>query len=328
MKTLPVFVVTELEGAGLSGNSLELFAAAAGIADAGAEVIAICLGSDFKEDTIHTLGAHGAGRIILVNDDVFDTRQADAWIGELASLTNEYQPEAILVPHSILGQEIGPRLAFRLGTCAFTGCIKAVRSEGKIQWTRPCYGGNAEEILESKARPCVATFKEKCMDPLPADRDAEPEIDSRAATVSQSDVRTRLIAKSAGEQSVAHLETADVVIAGGRGMGGPENFELLRELAGLLGGAVGASRVACDLGWCPSACQVGLSGKTVAPRLYFAVGISGAAQHLAGCGNAGAIVAINTDADAEIYKSAHFGIVADGKEFLDAFIREIRDGIS
>jgi len=124
------------------------------------------------------------------------------------------------------------------------------------------------------------------------------------------------------------LQRANVVVAGGRGLGGPEGFSELEKLAQALGGAVGASRVACDLGWCPHSWQIGLTGKTVTPALYIAVGISGASHHMAGCGNSGAILAINSDPDAAIFKEAHFGVIGDYKQIVPALLKELTDFMS
>ena len=144
-----------------------------------------------------------------------------------------------------------------------------------------------------------------------------------ASVLDMGSVRTRIVGRERESADGVRLENADVVIAGGRGVGGPEGFECLNELAGLLGGAVGASRVACDLGWCPPSCQIGLTGRTVAPELYLAVGISGAGQHMAGCGAAKTIVSINSDPDAAIFQSSRFGVVGDYQEVIPALVEEI-----
>jgi electron transfer flavoprotein alpha subunit len=323
MTLSPVFVVAEIDRRVPLQNSLELLAAAIDIAGAG-EVIAICLGSGVSDSICRDLGKHGAKRVILVDDPIFGDQLADAWVRELYVLTEEYNPGTILFPHSVLGTEVAPRLAFRLGTAVVMGCIGVQRTDRILSWTRSCYGGNARETVSVKTKPAIVTIREKSFEPKESNPAAIFDLDQRPTVVMPSDLRTRVICRSIGEQSEEKLETADIVVSGGRGMGGANQFERLEQLAELLGGAPGASRVACDLGWCPPSWQVGLSGKTITPNLYFAFGISGAAQHLAGCGNSGAIVAVNTDPDAEIFKSARFGVVADCNEFIDAFISELR----
>ncbi|MCZ7600160.1 MAG: electron transfer flavoprotein subunit alpha/FixB family protein [Gammaproteobacteria bacterium] len=145
-------------------------------------------------------------------------------------------------------------------------------------------------------------------------------------SIDESGFATRLVSRVAEEAEDDRLETARIIIAGGRGPGGPEGFKLLEELASSVGGAVGASRVACDLGWCPHSRQIGMSGKTVTPDLYVAVGISGASHHMAGCGTAKAILAINSDPDAAIFREARFGIVSDYKLIIPALIEALTEG--
>lgn len=324
MTIAPVLVVIELNEGVPSGNSLELLAVADRISDGGEDIVAACLGAGMNDEIVSELAARGASRVILVDDPVFEPFQADAWVKELAVLARELKPTTLLLPHSLPGTDVAARLAFRLETAVVMGCIGVDTFDGKTHWTRSCYGGNAREVVSITSQPAVATISAKSFEPLPLDSDASTVVEKRATLVTPSDVRTRVTAKSVGPDSGAKLETADTIVSGGRGLGGAQQFEKLSELAELLGGAVGASRVACDLGWCPASWQIGLSGKTVAPDLYFAVGISGAVHHLAGCSNAGVIVAVNTDADAEIFKSAHFGVEADCNEFLPALIREVR----
>ena len=170
----------------------------------------------------------------------------------------------------------------------------------------------------------MATIKAKSFDALPLDESRSGDVKTRASVVTPDQVRTRVVERNTERVSGVRLENANVIVAGGRGIGGPDGFAEAKELAEVLDGAVGASRVACDLGWCPPGYQIGLSGKTVAPELYFALGISGAGQHMAGCGNAKTIVAINTDEDADIFASARFGVVGDCREILPHLVEEMR----
>ncbi len=320
----PVLVVAEIDGAGPTANSLELLTVARNLATGSGRVVVACLGTRIGEGVGSELAAHGADAVVMVDDPIFTPFQADAWVHELAAIATELKPGTILVPHSLAGVEVAPRLAFRLDTAVATGCVGLDLVDGDARWTRSCYGGNAREVVSIHTTPVIATIAARAFDPLPANQAASVAIDRRPATVDPGNVRARVIAKSAAMTTGVRLENAKVVVSGGHGLGGAAGFEQVRTLAALLGGAAGATRVACDLGWCPRAWQIGQSGKTVVPDLYFALGISGAAQHMAGCGNAGAIVAVNTDPDAEIFKSARFGIVADCNEFLAALIEEIR----
>ena len=222
--------------------------------------------------------------------------------------------------HTPQGADLAPRLAFRLGTTVATACNRVSFEDGKLRVTRPCYGGKAEEVVRFRTDPAVFTLKSKCFEPLPAQECREGEIVCADSVLDPRSIRTQLREVRRDASEGARLETANVVVAGGGGMKGPQGFELIGRLAEMLGGAVGASRVACDLGWCPPARQVGLSGKTVAPELYIAVGISGAGQHMAGCANAKNIVAINTDPNAPIFRFARYGVVGDCHRLVPALI--------
>jgi electron transfer flavoprotein alpha subunit len=324
----PILVVIEQEGGTPSGNSLELLAAAKVIANDPGNIVAVCLSDEIGENIDSELSSCGADKVILIDDPMFEPYQADAWVSELAVLSAELKPETILFPHSLAGAESAPRLAFRLNTAVVMACMSAESVNGTVHWTRSCYGGNAHEVISLNTTPAIATITAKSFDLLPINRDPVSVVENRLAVTKASDIRARVTVKSPGTDTGMNLENAEIVVSGGGGIGGPTQFEKLGELADLLSGAVGASRVACDLGWCPPSWQVGLSGKTVAPKLYIAIGISGAVHHLAGCHNSGTIVAINMDPEAEIFKSARFGVVADCNEFLPALIQEIQNHYS
>lgn len=325
MSTGDVLAVAELEGGGPTGLTLELIAAARSIATArGGKTIAACLGADIDEAVGRDLVARGADEVHIVDNALFEPYQADAWLPDLEALSGEIDPAAVLAPHTSFGADLAPRLAFRLGSTAASGCVGVDADAEDLRFTRPCYGGIARERISFESSPAVATIKAKSFDALPRDDSRSGGVIARAAVVTPDRVRTRVAARDTEGAAGARLENARVVVAGGRGIGGPDGFAAARELADALDGAVGASRAACDLGWCPPGYQIGLSGKTVAPDLYIALGISGAGQHMAGCGNARAIVAINTDENADIFASARFGVVGDCREILPHLVEEMR----
>ena len=266
--------------------------------------------------------AHGADCAYVVDEPFLNTYQGDAWLPDLVATINEIQPDAVLVGHTLLGADLAPRLAFRLGTTVATGCSNVEVSGGKLHLSRPCYGGKAEEVVSLVTRPAVFTVRARCFDPRPAQGDAGKIVPLRSV-LNRESVRTRVREFHRDTVTGNRLESARVVVAGGGGMNGAQGFDLAGRLADLLGGAVGASRVACDLGWCPPSLQVGLSGKTVAPELYMAIGISGSGQHMAGCVNAKTIVAINTDREAPIFRYAKYGIVGDCHKIMPALIETI-----
>jgi electron transfer flavoprotein alpha subunit len=270
------------------------------------------------------LVAGGADRVLVVDDDAFADYQADAWLPDLVHLVGEAAPAVVLVGHTVAGADLAPRLAFRLQTAVATGCEAVDAVDGRILMTRACFGGNAREVVSFTTTPAVATIRAKTQEAPEADAGRVGDVVAVSPVLDAAAVRTRITDRQRETAAGVRLENADVVIAGGRGLGGPEGFESLRELADLLGGAVGASRVACDLGWCPPSYQIGLTGRTVAPQLYLAVGISGAGQHMAGCAAAKAIVSINSDADAAIFRSSRYGVVGDCGEVVPALVEEIR----
>jgi electron transfer flavoprotein alpha subunit len=192
--------------------------------------------------------------------------------------------------------------------------------------TRPVFGGNAHATMLSKsARPQMATVRPKTVPPAERDDSRQGKVIPVEDKIDPSTIKVKVVDRIKEEVEGVRLEDAEVVVAGGRGMGSAQDFGKLRELADILGGAVGATRVACDEGWAAATLQVGQSGKVVSPKLYIAVGLSGAMAHIAGCLGSKYIVAINSDKDANIFNVAHFGIVADHKEVLPALIEKFKE---
>ena len=310
-------VILDLVGGKPAAVGLELLALARTLAGDG-RVAALAPGAD--ERVTQALIAHGADTVYVSGDAAAAAYDSDAWTGCAEGLAREQNPAVILTAHNSTGADLAPRLAFRLGHGCATGCVAIDDHNGALHFTRPCYGGNAREVVSFNSRPAVVTVRPGIYRALAADVTRSGEI--IAVALPQS--RVRVIERKRDSGGAQRLEDAKVIIAGGRGLNGPEGFKVLEPLAAILGGVVGASRVPCDLGWCPHAMQIGLTGKTVTPELYIAVGISGASHHLAGCGNAKTIVAINTDADAAIFRDAKFGVVGDYAKVVPALTAAIR----
>ncbi|MEQ8194077.1 MAG: electron transfer flavoprotein subunit alpha/FixB family protein [Rhodospirillales bacterium] len=319
-----VLVIAETEAGKPTGLSLEMLGLARRLADAeGGSVTAAVLGSSIA-GIAERLVAHGADKVFVGDHDSFAPYVADAWLPDVAKIARETEPAVILLAHSTIGWDLAPRLAFRLDTAVATGCEAVTAEDGKIFMTRACYGGKAREQLSFTTAPAIATVKSKTQEPLEPDESRSGEIAALQSVLSPDRVRVKVTGQHREQEAGVRLETAKVVVAGGGGLGGPDGFKVAKELADLLGGAIGASRVAVENGWCPHSWQVGLSGKTVAPDLYIAIGISGAGQHMAGCANSGTIVAINQDADAAIFQSAKYGVTAGYEEVVPALIEEIK----
>jgi len=241
--------------------------------------------------------------------------QPEQGLNILTQLCHELAPYTILLGNDTYSQELAPRLAYRLGGSAVADGVELLLHEGKLRIKRAVYGGKAVATIEPKRTPAVVWLRARAFEPAAARGEASAEIKQVSLNLAD-DARTRIIERKSEAGGEARLEDANIIISGGRGLGGPEPFEDLKALAAQLGAQVAASRAACDSGWCPPTWQVGQTGKKVAPGLYVAVAISGASQHLAGISDAKNIAAINTDADAPIFKHCRFGIVEDYRKVI------------
>jgi len=318
-----VLVIAETKHGKATGPACELLGLARRLADqAGGTVAAALLGSSgvVAEELI----ARGADTVYVAEHAWRGEYHADAWVSVLAQICRQAACDAILISHNAVGADLAPRLAFRLGTAVATGCVEVALSAGRFVLTRPCYGGNAREVVAFKTAPVIATVRPGCYEMLAADASRSGTVERVQPELDASAIRTRIVARKRDAAEDMRLEDAKVIVAGGRGLNGAGGFRSLEDLARALGGAVGASRVPCDLGWCPRSWQIGLTGRTVTPELYIAVGISGAGHHMAGCGNAKTIVAVNTDPEAAIFRDARYGVVGDYQRFIPAFIAEVQ----
>lgn len=318
--TRAILVVAELAGERPTAQSLELLALARGLAE---HVAAIAFGPQASAAAA-ALVAAGADRVFVASDDAFARYVSDAYTDAITAIVREQHFDDVFACHTSSGADYAARVAFRLGGGVATGCVDVERVDGALRFTRPLAGGNARETLRFDASPVVALFRAGVRAPLAPDAARRGEIVALAAPA-PSRSRMRVVEIERDDGDALRLEDARVVVAGGRGLGGPEGFTALAALADVLGGAVGASRVACDLGWCPHSWQIGLTGKSVTPALYIAVGISGASHHMAGCGRAQTIVAINSDPDAPIFKDARFGVIGDAGAIVPALAAELAE---
>jgi len=271
--------------------------------------------------------AFGADKVYLIDDSLLQDYQTDAYVLVMEKVVRQAMPRILLVGQTSIGRDLAPRLAFRLETTATMDCIDLAIDPGSklLLRTKPVYGGNARAVFTSELNPQIATVRTKAMAPLAPDTSRKGEVVTIEAGLAPSMVRTRVLERVKQEVEGISLEAADVVISGGRGIGSVEGFKQLEELAGMLKGAVGASRPACDNSWVPDVVQVGLTGKIVAPDLYIAVAISGSSQHMAGCSGCKNIVAINKDPEANIFRQARFGVVGDWKKVLPAFTEKVKE---
>ena len=303
---------------------LEMLALARRLTDSmGGIVTAVAFGTGL-ETTGETLIAHGADQVLINDNAIFANFHAEAWLPDLSKMIAEVAPALVLIGHSETGTDLAPRLAFRLDVDVATSCESIEIINGRPHMTRSCFGGLAREVVTFTKTPALATVRSKSQQALPPMKERAGEIKHVDSILDENSMRTRVVNREREKVDGAKMESAKIVIGGGLGLGGPEGFKTLNEIAELVDGAVGASRAACDLDWCPRSYQIGLSGRTVAPELYIAVGISGASHHMAGCGNSKTIVSVNSDPNAEIFKSSRFGIVGNSQEIMPALAEEIR----
>jgi electron transfer flavoprotein alpha subunit len=312
-----ILVIAEAVDGALTPISGELIGAAKKLSGEGAgNVTALVAGN---EGLAQQLIAAGADNAIAATNGALASGTAEAYVPAVQAALEQSGADVVLLGQTSLGRDLGPALAFKLGTAVAMDCVDLKVEGGKIHATRSAYGGNARAEVGFRNSPAIATVKAKSFDaPTSAGSGSVSTIDVAG------DSRVKVTGTSKAESTGIRLEDAPVVVSGGRGLGDPSAFAQLEELAKLLKGATGASRAACDLGWDPPSQQVGLTGKTVSPGLYIAVAISGASQHMAGMAGSKNIVAINKDADANMVKVSKFAIIEDYKKIIPALIEEIK----
>jgi electron transfer flavoprotein alpha subunit len=323
-----ILVSGEWNEDGLQSSTAELLAVGRSLASvSGVEVSVAVLGS-VPESVSQEAISLGADSVYVLRDPLLNEGGLDAAVAALAAICRQTGPEVVLFAKTAVGSEAGPRVAFRLGVGAAQDCleVEADADSNRVVVTRPVYGGNAMARLRFPGTdPQVIIVRVKAYEPLTADATRQGRVVPVDVSLDPEVVKSRQVETVKAEAAGVRLEDASVVVGGGRGLGGPEPFEQLEELAKLLGGAVGASRAVCDAGWLDHGYQIGLTGKTITPDLYITVGISGASQHMAGCSGAKHLIAINKDADSNIFKAASLGVVGDWKTVLPSFIETVRE---
>jgi electron transfer flavoprotein alpha subunit len=328
-KTKDLWVLIETNEDGSPKNvGLELLTPGRLMADKqGGKLVGVVIGQNV-EKSLQAAAAYGADQIIVAEGPEYEKYSTDAYAFALTTLIEKYGPTSMLIGATNTGRDLGPRVACRLHTGLTADCtgLSIDEESGNVTWTRPAFGGNLmAQILCPDHRPQMGTVRPGVFKKSEPDAARKAEIIKENVHVDVKDIRTQIleIIKETGGELV-DLEGADIIVSGGRGVGGPEGFAPVRELAKVLGATVGASRAAVDSGWIPHVHQVGQTGKTVGPKLYIACGISGAIQHVAGMGSSEIIIAINKDPDAPIFDIADYGIVGDLFEVLPVLTQEIQ----
>ncbi|MCM3596455.1 electron transfer flavoprotein subunit alpha/FixB family protein [Metabacillus idriensis] len=315
-----VLVLGEVRDQSLRNVSFEAIAAGKTISEGG-EVTAVLVGDSvaaLAEEMIH----YGADRVITVEDEKLKTYTPDGYSQALLAVIEAEKPEGLVFGHTALGKDLSPKIAAKIGSGLISDATDLEVAGGNVVFTRPIYSGKAFEKKIVTDGTIFATIRPNNIAPLEKDETRTGEVSS--VSVEIKDLRTivKEVVRKATEG--VDLSEAKVIVAGGRGVKSTDGFNPLKELSDVLGGAVGASRGACDADYCDYSLQIGQTGKVVTPDLYIACGISGAIQHLAGMSNSKIIVAINKDPEANIFKVADYGIVGDLFEVIPMLTEEFK----
>ena len=322
-----VMVFGEIRDGILETYTFELTGKGRELADKlGVPLTGVLIGKDLKkyaEDMIY----HGCDRVILAEHESLEHFLAEPYTKILTAIISEYKPEVFIAGSTTMGRALFSRVAAKIGTGLTADCTGLdIDGEGNLIQIRPAFGGSVmARIKTPNHRPQMATVRPRVFKKAPEDRSRTGEVIKFPLTEDMLTSRVKFIDYIVDETSHVNIEEADVIFSGGRGIKGPDNFKMLFELADMIKGAVGASRVAVDEGWIPYSHQVGQTGKTVAPKMYLAFGISGAIQHLAGMQTSDFIVAVNKDPEAPIFKVADIGIVADLFEVVPLLKKKLEE---
>lgn len=292
----------------------------------GGSLVALLLGGAGTKELAKGLIALGADKVYAAESEHLENYTNALYTDTLDAVLKEAAPSIFLVGNSSMGRDLAPRLAFRHGASYAYDCTELAVEEGRLTAVRPVYGGSAVSHVRSRTEALsMASIRMKAFPQAEIQEGREGELAQMEVSIHEDAVRMKFIETKRVESEGVRLEDAEIVVSGGRGLGGAENFSYIQELAAVLKAAVGASRAAVDAGWVPAQIQVGQTGKIVSPDLYIAIGISGAMQHMVGAGPSKNIVAINTDADAPIFQRARYGVVGDYKKVVPALTAKLKE---
>ncbi|MGL4792021.1 MAG: electron transfer flavoprotein subunit alpha/FixB family protein [Anaerotignaceae bacterium] len=317
-----IWVYIEIENGVAKKVGLELLIPAKNMAlKTGGNVVAVVIGKDVETVAKEAI-ATGADSAIIVDGTEYESYNTESYTNALVELCKKYEPNAVLVGATQFGKDLAPRASTRLNT----GCVPSavdldIDESGTVLWTTASYAGSVLSQMVCEAKPQFGTVRSSVFKKGEADSNKTGEIIKENIPSIELKAKVMEVVKEISE--AVNLEDAQVIVAGGRGMGSEENFKLIWDFAELLGGVVGATRAPIESGWVSRAHQIGQSGKSVSPKLYIACGISGATQHVAGITGADYIVAINKDEDASIFEMANVGIVGNAVEVIPVMMEEI-----
>lgn len=320
-----VFIIAEQRDGELQKVSIELLGKGCELADdLGQDVVAVLLGDNVKGLTDNLI-SHGADKVIVIDHPMLKEYVTEPYAKAVAMIIDKYDPEIVLYGATSIGRDLAPRLAARVHTGLTADCTGLdIDEESKnLLMTRPAFGGNLmATIVCADFRPQMATVRPGVMQPIENDESRTGEVIEEDAGFTDADMNVKILEVTKSEHKKLDITEANILVSGGRGVGGPEGFANLQKLADLMEGEVSTSRATVDAGWMPKDRQVGQTGKTVRPDVYFALGISGAIQHLAGMEDSELIIAVNKNESAPIFGAADLGIVGDINTVLPKLIEE------
>jgi electron transfer flavoprotein alpha subunit len=321
-----VWTFAEQRHGKLMVSSLEMLGGGRKIADKLTTTLAAVLFGHNLEDLAKELIAYGADKVYVADNSLFSFYQSEAYSTVLADLIKQNHPEILLFSATTLGRDLAPRVAAKVKTGLTADCVELdVNEQRQLLQIVPAFGGNVmATIVCPKHEPQMATVRPGVMKSLDRDESRRGKITKVSTSIRKEDMKIRIVEVVTEKPRVLPIEGADVVVAGGWGVGSTENWKLIEELAEVIGGAVGATRPAVDEEWALEDQMIGVGGKTVRPKLYIGAGISGALQHTVGIQDSKIIVAINHDPNAPIFEGADFGIIGDLRKIIPCLVNEIK----
>lgn len=321
-----VWVFAEQREGQLQKVSLELLGEGRKIADKlGSKLTALLIGNKVQ-NLVEDLSRHGADEVLVVDAPELEHYTTDGYTKAICELANAKKPNIIFIGATFIGRDLGPRVAARLETGLTADCtsLDVDVESGDLLATRPAFGGNLmATIVCPDHRPQMATVRPGVFEKLPLEEN-DATVENVEIKFNSNDIRTKIVEIIKEHKDIVDISEANVLVAGGRGIGSEENFKMLKELAEVMNGSIAASRAAVEKGWVDKDYQVGQTGKTVRPNIYVACGISGAIQHAAGMQDSDMIIAINKDANAPIMKIADYAIVGDVNKVVPEFIAQLK----
>ncbi|EGT0691747.1 electron transfer flavoprotein subunit alpha/FixB family protein [Clostridium perfringens] len=321
-----VWVFAEQREGQLQKVSLELLGEGRKIADKlGSKLTALLIGNKVQ-NLVEDLSRHGADEVLVVDAPELEHYTTDGYTKAICELANDKKPNIIFIGATFIGRDLGPRVAARLETGLTADCtsLDVDVESGDLLATRPAFGGNLmATIVCPDHRPQMATVRPGVFEKLPLGEN-DATVENVEIKFNSNDIRTKIVEIIKEHKDIVDISEANVLVAGGRGIGSEENFKMLKELAEVMNGSIAASRAAVEKGWVDKDYQVGQTGKTVRPNIYVACGISGAIQHAAGMQDSDMIIAINKDANAPIMKIADYAIVGDVNKVVPEFIAQLK----